>query len=575
MKKGFISMTVVYSFLLIFIFTLLTLLVLYTQKSRLVDSIVLDLKEDIYAIANNSYLFTDSNEQQEFVASLTGYYKVETYNVNGGYASGYIYLEEGEKLYVDVSNNNSTPTSIKCYGDGNGSCTTKGSQDEDNSRIMYVNPSSTIDTWVVATIQTSFVSGMPGMDAPSDTTSSATSTYDTLHPTGKYFLNPKIKYTSGNTGKAKISYIGSTITKVTNKLNNVRYVKDCTNYNSYNNYHQWRDIQVIKDGVNIAKGKTITSNGSPTAANRAFEFTVDGQFTNSYSQSSTSGEVCVTIDLGNTYDVDEINVWHVISGRVFYGNKTSVSSDGSTYTEVINEATSETFLGKRVSAYEDIINGYVQDGLLVWYDGYANNGSKNERNTSTTTWKNLANTSYNGTIANGTWGDNYLSFNGSSSWVNIAKMDLTNFTMDTVFKQNTTLTSWQDVIANWDAGGFGIGTKNNYFSACVHYNGDYRCNTDTLALGTNNMYSYTTVFNQSLIKLYRGGGFIKDYTVGGPMTVAANNTVIALGTNPTGSTAQNEYLNGNIYSARIYNRALTADEIYHNYLVDKERFGLD
>ena len=47
MKKGFISMTIIYSFLLIFIFTLLALLVLYTQKSRLVDTIVYQAKDKI------------------------------------------------------------------------------------------------------------------------------------------------------------------------------------------------------------------------------------------------------------------------------------------------------------------------------------------------------------------------------------------------------------------------------------------------------------------------------------------------------------------------------------------------
>lgn len=48
MKKGFISMTIVYSFLLVFIFTLLAFLLLYTQKSRLVDSIVNEAKEQLY-----------------------------------------------------------------------------------------------------------------------------------------------------------------------------------------------------------------------------------------------------------------------------------------------------------------------------------------------------------------------------------------------------------------------------------------------------------------------------------------------------------------------------------------------
>ena len=33
-------------------------------------------------------------------------------------------------------------------------------------------------------------------------------------------------------------------------------------------------------------------------------------------------------------------------------------------------------------------------------------------------------------------------------------------------------------------------------------------------------------------------------------------------------------MKGKIYSIRIYNRALTQDEINHNYMVDKVRFGI-
>ena len=33
-------------------------------------------------------------------------------------------------------------------------------------------------------------------------------------------------------------------------------------------------------------------------------------------------------------------------------------------------------------------------------------------------------------------------------------------------------------------------------------------------------------------------------------------------------------LKGKIYSIRVYNRALTQDEINHNYMVDKVRFGI-
>ena len=33
-------------------------------------------------------------------------------------------------------------------------------------------------------------------------------------------------------------------------------------------------------------------------------------------------------------------------------------------------------------------------------------------------------------------------------------------------------------------------------------------------------------------------------------------------------------LKGKIYSVRVYNRALTEDEINHNYEMDKKRFGI-
>ena len=35
------------------------------------------------------------------------------------------------------------------------------------------------------------------------------------------------------------------------------------------------------------------------------------------------------------------------------------------------------------------------------------------------------------------------------------------------------------------------------------------------------------------------------------------------------------YFNGEIYSIRVYNRALTEDEILHNYNYDKGKFNLE
>lgn len=121
MKKGFISITVIYSFLLLFIFTLLTLLVLYTQKTRLIDTVVYEAKEEIYGgISLTIAEFGYTGGYQKYRTPKNGYYYVEVYGAQGGdittqntanatfnggkggYTSGYIYLGANETLYIYV-----------------------------------------------------------------------------------------------------------------------------------------------------------------------------------------------------------------------------------------------------------------------------------------------------------------------------------------------------------------------------------------------------------------------------------------------------------------------------------------
>lgn len=60
----------------------------------------------------------------------------------------------------------------------------------------------------------------------------------------------------------------------------------------------------------------------------------------------------------------------------------------------------------------------------------------------------------------------------------------------------------------------------------------------------------------------------------GTINHAASSTALCLGTNPAGNVGKTNWLNGNIYSVRIYNRALTKDEVEINYNIDKTRFNI-
>ncbi len=210
----------------------------------------------------------------------------------------------------------------------------------------------------------SYISGYAGVNAITSSTSTVASG-STIHYSDKYFIDGKM--TSGvNTGngKAKITYVGTTSpTRVNTSLNNVRYIKDCVNYNTANNYNMWVEFQAIYNGENKALGKTGTVYNSDNSivssfgTNRGVSYATDGDIfntttTSGYTLPAAANNQCLVIDLGATYNLDEIAVWHYwADGRTYYDNVTSVSSDNSTWTTVINEAIPETSEGKRVNAY--------------------------------------------------------------------------------------------------------------------------------------------------------------------------------------------------------------------------------
>ena len=304
----------------------------------------------------------------QFTASEDGYYRIETYNINGDYASGEIMLADNEKLYFSVSDTDGTPTSVKCYADSNGICGTQGTQNEDNSRIMYAKTDLT----------NSFMSGYAGVNAPIYVTNSNELSYNTIHPTGKFFLNGKLEFATGDTTpKVVVTYLGK-YRERNELLNNVRYIKDCVSGNTVNTNSHWVEIQAMKNGVNIAYKKTLS--GSVTN-----QILVDGVITTSaWSGATGSGNKCVTVDLGRIYDLDEVAVWHYYGdGRTYHNNITSVSLDNSNWVTIRDESVTsempETVNGKRISAYDlpnnslyNVVKKLVSDGYAAKYTGAHN-----------------------------------------------------------------------------------------------------------------------------------------------------------------------------------------------------------
>ena len=433
----------------------------------------------------------------------------------------------------------------------------------------------------------SYISGYAGVNSVEES-ATITHTNQTLHYSGKYFIGGKMLegQNEGN-GYAKITYVGTKPEKKTTKLDNVRYIKNCIYGNTNIDDNHWVEVQAIKDGVNIAKGKSVTGNYS-ARSDRPYTLITDGDLTsdkyattvNSGSNEQITGFVneCITVDLGKEYDLDELAIWNLTyEQRRYYDNITSVSSDNKEYTEVIDEASIETSNGHRINAYTDTYNGYIQDDLVLWYDGYANTGTI--RNAFATTWKDLSGTGNDVTINGATWNYNYLSFDGVNDYAyktsgavyNITK----EHTIEVLFKPEKIASSYQSIFNTVDSG-TGVSQYGSLWitsgNQLRYETADGSANNLSQGLGLNSddvnkKYLMTNIRDDKTYKTYNQGNLIKeDITTWNARTP---NPAIYIGK------AASYYFQGKIYSIRVYNKALTEDEILHNYLYDVEKFNIE
>ena len=71
----------------------------------------------------------------------------------------------------------------------------------------------------------------------------------------------------------------------------------------------------------------------------------------------------------------------------------------------------------------------------------------------------------------------------------------------------------------------------------------------------------------SFVTIYSNGSVVVSKSFWGTISTTSNNLYI-------GSFVTTYYFNGSIYTARLYNKALSANEVQQNYNATKGRFGL-
>lgn len=226
---------------------------------------------------------------------------------------------------------------------------------------------------------------------------------------------------------------------------------------------------------------------------------------------------------------------------------------------------------------------YVRDGLVHMWDGINNTGSGHD--SSATTWRDLVGSITLTKHAGGAWTDNALHFEPTAGTDELYWEDLTQ---TSVYTQNMTIEvciqpTASATVADWADSKSAVIA--NFTSSATDKLRRIMLSKGDVSVGgyTNGTTQFATTGETTLLDIKHIActytehiGTSDVYANGMKKTKNANHTFgdnnhnyVFLGCSLGSS--KYPYL-GDIYSIRIYNRVLSDNEIYQNYLTDCARF---
>lgn len=215
----------------------------------------------------------------------------------------------------------------------------------------------------------------------------------------------------------------------------------------------------------------------------------------------------------------------------------------------------------------------ITNGLVLHLDA----GNPNSYPGTGTTWTDLSGNNNNGTLVNGveynTANGGSLVFDGVDDVVTGSITPLTsNYSIELCFKLITSNSSSNSLIALTSSNGHGFLGEVNHSDKKIRflhrfpygYSGGNNFYSSG-AINLNQIYCITWVRDNNQ-QIYINSNFDSQIT---STNSAFNNTLDKLGISQSA-----RRINGNVYFLKIYNRALTPEEIQQNFNATRGRFGL-
>ena len=364
-----------------------------------------------------------------------------------------------------------------------------------------------------------------------------------------------------------IDNIGNIHSKYLDESPKVRYIRDYLNGSTSNSGEHWVEIQANDtDGVNVA----LNADAYDEVGNPEPELTDGNTNTSPY----VSGNTYMEVDLGSVFLLDNVHIWHYYSdGRTYYGTKTEVSVDGQNWITIFDNEVDglypETPSGKvhqvlpasKFSVnYSGVSVGEASEvgisrGLVSWLPLIGDTKDRVTNEVATN----------NGAIA---VGDGY-EFDGVDDWIdlglNIDQGDTSkNYTIVLWFNKSADASNRNGIFGQ-DDGEYDFFIQENRYSSgdlIIAVGGAIRVE-EPGAILANVWHFIAVVLSGNSVLYSKNGEPLIDIGASrsnyGPTTDNLSTGTIG-GSTPTG-----EYFTGKIKGLKLYNTALTPEEVAQEY----------
>ena len=269
--------------------------------------------------------------------------------------------------------------------------------------------------------------------------------------------------------------------------------------------------------------------------------------------------------------------------QITFINNTPANSFNTTNTTLeINISISELNLANLIYNWNNT-NYTIYNESLVLMMNFDNRSLLGENSTYAVDVSRYGN---NGTLINGPFWNitgkygNSIQFDGNNDYIDLGIPSSTkitdNITLSAWVKTSATSNAYRDVIANqWNYQDSGI-MLTTYGASTLHVpysNGSSFTYLDgTYTFSDGNWHFIATTFSSGNLTIYADGRLInsgKSTT----LTKIGYNNVNKLLIGKDSGTGGTEYFNGSVDEVRIWNRSLSADEIYQSYISNLQKFN--